>query len=432
MALTKEKIRKYTQRLLLSRMRILNHHSFYGLLLMRIIFSVDENVRTAQTNGTRIVFGTDFLEKLSDSELDFVMMHEILHVVLQHCSRGEDLNQPLFNVACDIVINSNILLENNMDLNSITLKEYGESMHLAPDGSEGYLYNAEEVYVALLKQMKNDPDDDSACFIAGKEGQPMPIPNNILCERLSQTDGSPDPIATLWDDHSLWGMSEDEADALREKWERNLIEVMQTISIDANSESCGPVPLIGRRMLEEIKESKVDWRALLQEFIRMQERDYTFAPPDRRFSDSDFFLPDFNENDPVVEDILFMVDTSGSMSNKSINEAYTAIKDGIDQFSGKLSGWVAFFDTDVVAPVPFNDDKKLDIKQANGGGGTSFHCIFDYIKEHMTDRLPAAVVILTDGFAPWPPQKNALGVPVLWLINNRKATPPWGKVVRMI
>ena len=50
--------------------------------------------------------------------------------------------------------------KNNMDLNSITLKEYGESMHLAPDGNEGYLYNAEEVYVALLKQMKKSAEQE--------------------------------------------------------------------------------------------------------------------------------------------------------------------------------------------------------------------------------------------------------------------------------
>jgi predicted metal-dependent peptidase len=40
------------------------------------------------------------------------MMHEILHVVLQHCLRGEDRDQERFNIACDIVVNSNILLEN--------------------------------------------------------------------------------------------------------------------------------------------------------------------------------------------------------------------------------------------------------------------------------------------------------------------------------
>ena len=34
---------------------------------------------------------------LSDSELDFVMMHEILHVVLQHCFRGDVEDPEAYN-----------------------------------------------------------------------------------------------------------------------------------------------------------------------------------------------------------------------------------------------------------------------------------------------------------------------------------------------
>ena len=88
MALSETQIKNYIQRLLLSRMRILCNHGFFGLLLMHMLYSVDENVETACTDGTRIIFGTNFLDKLSDNELDFVMMHEIMHVVLQHCQRS--------------------------------------------------------------------------------------------------------------------------------------------------------------------------------------------------------------------------------------------------------------------------------------------------------------------------------------------------------
>ena len=136
------------KRLLLSRMRILMNHGFYGLLLMHMIFALDENCETAATDGKRIMFGPDFLEKLSDQELDFVMMHEILHVVLQHCFRQGDRDDDRFNVACDIVVNSNILLSNHMNLQSIML-EGQPAMHFVPNGQEGYEYTAEQVYAML-------------------------------------------------------------------------------------------------------------------------------------------------------------------------------------------------------------------------------------------------------------------------------------------
>ena len=87
MVLSDEKKKEYMKRLLLSRMRILCNNGFYGLLLMHMIYSIDDNCETAATDGRRIFFGLKFLEKLSDSELDFIMMHEILHIVLQHCLR---------------------------------------------------------------------------------------------------------------------------------------------------------------------------------------------------------------------------------------------------------------------------------------------------------------------------------------------------------
>ena len=103
---------------MLSRLRLLNTHGFYGLLLMHMLFAIDVDCETASTDGTSIYFGPRFLESLSDSELDFIMMHETLHVALQHISRGKNLEHERFNIACDIVINSTsarvVILTNHM------------------------------------------------------------------------------------------------------------------------------------------------------------------------------------------------------------------------------------------------------------------------------------------------------------------------------
>ena len=142
MGLSEALVHECVRRLYRSRMRILCTHPFYGLLLMHMVYSIYEGCDTAYTDGTRIAFCPQFLDRLADSELDFIMMHEIMHVVLQHCLRGNDLDQERFNIACDIVVNSNILLECG-DIESITVaNQGGPSMHVAPDGKEGHLYTA--------------------------------------------------------------------------------------------------------------------------------------------------------------------------------------------------------------------------------------------------------------------------------------------------
>ena len=169
MGLSNEKQREYVMRLLQSRTRILLKNPFYGLLLMHVTYGLDESAPTAYTDGERIAFSPTFLEELTDKELDFVMMHEILHIVLRHCKRGNHFEPERYNIAADIVVNSNILYSNNMDLKSITLRKYGESMHLTPKKDEGYDYTAEEVYAMLSSPKARALRDKAAASRAQME-----------------------------------------------------------------------------------------------------------------------------------------------------------------------------------------------------------------------------------------------------------------------
>ena len=153
-------------------------------------------------------------------------------------------------------------------------------------------------------------------------------------------------------------------------------------------------------------------------------------PPDRRLQDQEFFLPDFNEKEDYVQDILFMIDTSGSMSEETVTACFSEIRGAIDQFNGRLAGYLGYFDAAVVPPVEFSSVDELQVIKPVGGGGTSFACVFDYIRDEMQDRRPAAIVILTDGEAPFPEESASDGIPVLWVVTTDKEIP-WGKVTRI-
>lgn len=412
MELSDEKRRQYVRRLMLSRMRLLCSHGFYGLLLMHMIFSVDEECETASTDGKRIFFGSEFLDELSDSELDFVMMHEVLHVVLQHCFRGKDYDKELFNIACDIVVNSNIMLSNNGDEKSICIRKYGVSMHKAPDGREGHLYTAEEVY-------------DMLCSVSQKQYKQK------FSGMDKDTTGGKVNTVNRWDNHEKWGKSEED-ESIGDIWAKRFRDACEAVAVRESFQQYGLLPAFARRQLLEMKKAKTDWRMLLDAFVQEEVNDYSFYPPDRRFDDAPFFLPDFNEKEEYAEDILFMIDTSGSMTDEMITEAYSEVKGAVDQFGGRLCGWLGFFDAEVIEPIPFCDEEGLIIIRPSGGGGTSFHCIFSYIEKNMQDHLPVSIIILTDGYAPFPEEKAALGIPVLWLLNNDYASPPWGRTARLV
>ena len=404
MEINEKTVNESVRRLHNANSRLLKTHPFYAVLLLRMKYSLDLECETAYTDGNRIAFNPDFLGDLSDDELDFVLMHEILHVALCHCTRGKDLDLVIFNIACDIVVNSNILYSNDMREESITLRKYGVSIHTLPDGREGYEFTAEQVYQYLIQ----------------------------TAEKLIFNGSSGIDSHEKWD--SLKKLSDEQKTELKDLWESRILNAEEALkhadSDDGFGLCAGKIPVAAMRVIQELRNPQTDWRTILVDFVQEEITDYSFMPPDRRMQDSDFFLPDFNEKTDKLENILFMVDTSGSMSEKAVTACFSEIKGAIEQFDGHLAGLLGFFDAEVIPPVDFSTVDELKHIKAYGGGGTSFHSIFDYVRTNMNEKKPASIIILTDGYAPFPEEKDADGIPVLWVVTT-DCKIPWGKVARI-
>ena len=380
-------MKEYQRRLLLARIRILTNYGFYGIMLENMAFGLDPGCDTAYTDGEKICFSPKFMESLSDMELDFVLMHEVMHVALKHCNRGLKYNQELFNIACDIVVNSNILKSKGMNLDAIKVNG-NISMHQI-EGKEGYLFTAEEVYEKLLK-------------------------NENIIPSLG------------FDDHSKWEMDKEREDDVNAKI--IAIKDMEDRAHQNGKPGCGSIPVGVERLVKELKESRVNWRELLNEFIEFEINDYTFTPPDRRY-DGEFFMPSFSEMDENLEDVLFMVDTSGSMTIEDITLVYSEINGAIQAFDGRLKGLIGFFDAKVYEPIPFDSSIDLTKIIPKGGGGTSFHNVFRYVMQ--MENKPKYLIILTDGYASFPKEEEKGNIPLLWLLTNDEVKPPYGKVAIM-
>ena len=382
----KHSLADYSKRLLLARVRILTNYGFYGIMLLNMKFGLDEKCDTAYTTGDRICFSPNFMDELSDSELEFVLMHEIMHVALKHCYRGLNYNQNLFNIACDIVVNSNILKSKGMDERAITLSKWGVSMHQIK-GEEGYKYTAEEVYELLKRNAKNIEFDS-------------------------------------FDNHTKWQDSNKEAE---EEIDSKILAIAKSNErAKENGKLYSDLPLGIERMVKELTDSQVNWRELLHEFIQEDINDYSFMPPDKRF-DGPFFMPDYNVKDESVSGILFMVDTSGSISEEELSMIYSEIKGAIEEFNGRFNGYIGFFDAKVYDVISF--DGVLDLKKLipKGGGGTSFKEVFNYVKNHIEDYK--YLIILTDGYSEYP--KEELDIPLLWILTEEDTNPPYGIISRI-
>lgn len=435
------------QKIAKAKIRLLSEHPFFGLLCSKLQFAITPNCKTACTDGETIFFGEEFSYNLNLDELTFVMMHELMHIVQGHCFFPPILDSFLHNIAADIVVNSIILDE----LGVPELDIAGcEIMHYAPDGKEGRIYTVDQVYDMLAKMYPveepktgnfqinglpgsnengnndidnngdgEDNDDNGNVSLKGKSKKSKKNDKN-------SEDAQDEFEDKFFDDHSKWGSLENPTYnkiTMRE----TVYEIVEQLK---RSGDYGSVPVMADRIVEDIKNPPVDWRAVLNEFIQTEVTDYSFSPPDKRFSDGDFLLPDFNDTSEKIENVFIAVDTSGSISQIELSLAINEIKGAIEQFQDRFKGWLSYFDEDVSEPEPFenySDVKKIPIL---GFGGTSFTAVFKKAKERFNGDL-SCIIVITDGVSRYPDISETLDVPVLWVMNNNEVTPPWGKVVVM-
>lgn len=375
-----------SKRLVRLRAELVKSFPFFGRLLLHLQLGFAE-CTTAYTDMKRIVFDPEFASRLSDEELKFVFLHECYHCVLKHCIRGKEkgLQHRLHNIACDIVINSYIL-------QTLGLKEFVVdnvvAMHLAPDGVEGREYSAEQIYYMLLKDTPEEEQQYEDCLI---------------------------------DNHEPWlGIN---ASLSEEMWDKHIKMAIKTCEREGN---------IPGRLLRALKEmsyhSKIDWKRILHDFIQRDRADYVYDIPDKRFS-GDLIMPSYQEcvDGNKVDHVWCLIDTSGSINNEALMMAMGEIKEAIEQIG--MSGLVSFFDTEVTEPANFEVVEDLYKAQPKGGGGTSFYVIFEYLEKMKIEELPRLMIILTDGYATFPKEEAALGIPVLWVIIGSKAQPDFGECI---
>lgn len=178
----------------------------------------------------------------------------------------------------------------------------------------------------------------------------------------------------------------------------------------AHAKSRGTVPAGLRRWAEDLIGSKVDWRAVLGAMIRnavaqtQGKVDYTYTRMNRRTTGQVIF-PALRA---PVPDVVTVVDTSGSMSQQDLAEALGEVEGMIRQ-TGCGAGNMRVISCDAATGTVQRVTTARQI-ELEGGGGTD-------MRIGINDALdlkprPNVIVVLSDGYSPWPDQPTAIPVVV--------------------
>jgi len=226
---------------------------------------------------------------------------------------------------------------------------------------------------------------------------------------------TPEAVARRLEEEGL-GLKPGLSEAIRQQV---AVEIMRHVA------TRGDVPANLRRWAKERLHPKVNWRAVLRNSVRQglvtlrQRRFPSYALRHRRAEALDpFFLPGAYGRLPRV---AVVVDTSGSVSDAMLAQALGELR-GVLRSGARVTLYSVDAEVHHVQRVFRGDPVVL-----YGGGGTDMRVGIARALEDGHDL----VVVLTDGYTPWPEVAPRARVVVGLLGDRPNEPPPWAKVVRI-
>lgn len=385
-----------SQRLKRAHVALMKHQetALYSGIIMMGKSEVKDDIPTAYTDGINKYYGRKFIESLNDSELRALVLHENLHIALNHVDRFKTLfqaNPMLMNACADYVVNDVIV--HLKDKNLCTLPKGG----LYED--KYHNWSVKEVYDDLEQQLSKGVDNSDA----RSNG------NTSTGKGVSS-----DSLKTL-DEHNF---------ADTKKTPKELKEIKQKVE-NALKEGAIFAGKFGNkipRAIEELFEPKIDWRDVLREFIQSAIRgsdEYTWRKFNKRMMANDLYLPSM-ENETIGE-LVLAIDTSASIGEKELAEFGSEIVSICDTVTPEKIR-VLWWDYEVAKEQVFNkgDYQQIrDLLKPDGGGGTRVSCVSQYLVEH--NIKPEAIIVFTDGYVEGEDEISwDIPTPTLWVVTQNK------------
>lgn len=392
-----EKMREEVlDRIIVARVGLLLRHPFFGNMATRLrIVAADEWLMTAAVDGRNLYFNTQFFNAMDNKEIEFVIAHEILHMVFDHLGRRETRNPMLYNISADYKVN-NLLVRDRI----------GTKPKLV-DCFQDFQYDAdtsEEIYDKLFEEAK-------------KNGE----------EFLQELGEMLDEHLDLEGD----GTEEGESKGKRPKYSKAEIdqikdEIKESMLAAAQSAGAGNVPGEVQRIIKELTEPKMNWRELLRQQIQSTiKSDYTYLRPSKKGQMSGAILPGMNFQDTI--DVAISLDMSGSIGDDQAKDFLGEVQGIMEEYKDyNIKLWC--FDTAVYNEQDFSADSGSELTEYEiyGGGGTDFMANWNYMKDNNIE--PKKFIMFTDGY-PWDSWGDESYCDTVFIIHshyNKELQAPFG------
>lgn len=361
-------------RLKAARIRLVRNHIFFGAIAMRLHLQPEDSLPSlAGVDGKNIFFNPTQLADVSSSQLEGLLAHEALHIMLLHHLRRGSRDPKKWNIAGDHAINLTLL---------------AERFELPANGLHDPKYrgmSAEQIYALL-------PDSPTG------EGFDIVMDGNS-------------------------NMLEKEVKAEEERIKAAVVNAA------ALARKAGQMTAGIERLIEAICEPKANWQTVLAEYVtEIAAHDFDWARPSQRhLHQYGIICPTLDSRDKLGR-IGIGNDASGS-TLRFQEQFASEISDILSQFDCTIT--VLNHDTEVKSVDEYSsDDLPIQLKIV-GCGGTRFDTFYTTVRDEYDFDL---LIHLTDGEASWR-GVEAPSCPVIVACCGDTGTiaqiPGWARVVSL-
>ena len=389
-------------RLIQARVAMLIKHDFWGKMATRMrLINADAWCGTLATDGKNFYYNSEFVLSLgSIDKVIFGFAHEVLHCIYDHIPRTGDRDRKLSNIAQDYVINA--------DLVHYGVGKAIDEVDIIYD-KKYFNWSFEAVYDELYE--KADKIDIDELF------------EQLLDDHLEAgPDGENDGDGGDEDGD----VSQRRPRLTREQKEAIKDEIREAVLQAAQSSGAGNLPGGIQRIVNNLTNPKMDWRSLINMKIpSLSKNDYSYQRFNKKYMQSGIIVPGLNREEAI--DVCIAVDTSGSISQKILEEQLSEVVGLMDMYE-EFTIRIWQFDTGIYGYAEFTKDTAGDILnyEVKGGGGTDFDANWKFMKQEGIE--PQMFIMFTDG-EPWDSWGDEHYCDTLFIINNKynkEIVPPFG------
>ena len=390
--------------------RLLIKQPFYGLFALSLPKRETQTIPTLcvakKGINCELLINPDFWKEHTDDEQIALLTHELSHIALQHMFICDSFNDPkLFNICADIEVNSYI---ENLPNSAMKASNFGL------EEGQGTKY----YYEALSKQQQAQAQNPQKPCNGGQGGQSdySNSPNNQQGESdgggggNNPNDEYPQELTPQGkkpiDSHSTWKNFKDLPEATKQLIKNNINSIVLATAEQVEKQ-CGNIPGCLSEMLEKLREKKPEvfnWKAY---FRRLLGSIYDVNIRSTRRKQSKRFEGAAGIQHRKKVSILVAVDTSGSVSNKELQDFFSEI-----EYIYKVGARVTILECDTRINKVVEYDGK-HIPEIVGRGGTDFNPPVEYYVKHKKEY--ASLIYFTDGECSLPKQKPS---GMVWVITS--------------